>query len=127
MTGGSSNLVPKTVSHSPSSRRSFIQSEIYSIDHLSIEPDNFPAFQALVSAIVSATRKDPARQLASEYPSFRVRFAWTLSNPFSPPKSSDISMIGLRWESFTRIDALVNDLPSVVACWGKTGACAARL
>ena len=36
-----------------------MQNEIYSIYHLAIEPDNFAAFQALVSEIVSTTRKEP--------------------------------------------------------------------
>jgi len=36
-----------------------MQGEIYSIYHVAIEPSNFPAFQALVAQIVSATSKEP--------------------------------------------------------------------
>ena len=36
-----------------------MQGEIYSIYHLTMEPSKFPAFQALVSKIVAATKEEP--------------------------------------------------------------------
>lgn len=36
-----------------------MQDEIYSIFHLSIEPENFQAFKSLIGKIVSATKAEP--------------------------------------------------------------------
>lgn len=35
-----------------------MQDEIYSIYHLSIQPSDFPAFEALIAPIIAATRKE---------------------------------------------------------------------
>jgi hypothetical protein len=52
--------------HSQIQKEATMQGEIYSIDHLDVEPSQFPLFQELVSRIVAATSKE-TNTLTYEY------------------------------------------------------------